>query len=151
MHVLTIPRRLVLAATLALATACSSAPAAAPGSGGAAPDAAGDSRSGPLDDTVHVQLGQTAKADNGRLILGFAARLSDSRCPANVVCVWMGDAAVRVTARVGRTSVERELHTGIEPHSLSVDRYVVTVVGLTPYPGTDAAGPPTVVLRVTRS
>lgn len=132
---------LLAAATLA---ACSGPPAGAPGSGGAAP----------LDATVHIQLGRTGRVDGGRLTLTFAARLSDSRCPANAVCVWQGDAAVRIVARVAAASVDRELHTGVEPHSLAVDRYVVTVVGLTPYPGTELEGQPaaapTVLLRVTR-
>lgn len=144
-------RTLALGSFLTLAIACSSAPAAAPGSTGVPPDPSGEARTGPLDDTLHVELGRTATADNGRLALTFTARLSDSRCPANAVCVWMGDAAVRVSARAGRTTVERDLHTGVEPHSLSVDRYTVTVVGLTPYPGAEASGkPPTVVLRVER-
>jgi hypothetical protein len=103
-----------------------------------------------LDDTLHVALGTRASADNGRLVLTFAARLGDSRCPANVVCVWMGDATVRVVARVGRTTVERDLHTGIEPRALSIGGYVVTVVGLTPYPGTDDRSTPTAILRVVR-
>jgi hypothetical protein len=137
---------------VALAGACSSPPAAS--SAGAAPDAGAESRGTAVDDTLHVQLGRSATADRGRLTLTFLARLSDSRCPANAVCVWMGDAAVRVAARVGGTSVERELHTGVEPHSLSIDRYTVTVVGLLPYPGTAAAEAPSVVptavLRVVR-
>src|SRR5918997_2603753 len=136
-HLFLMRRAIVLTAVLSLATACSSSPAAAPGSGSLPPDAASESRGGPLDDTLHVELGRTVTADNGRLAVTFAARLSDSRCPANVVCVWMGDAAVRISARADRTTVERELHTGIEPHSLSVDRYTVSIVGLTPYPGTD--------------
>jgi hypothetical protein len=140
------PRTLLFAATIAIAAACSSPPAAATGS----PGGASDSRGGPLDDTLHVALGRSATADNGRLVLTFAARLADSRCPANVVCVWEGDATVRVSARVGRTTVERDLHTGVEPRTLSVDGYVVSVVGLTPYPGTDDRGTPTAILRVTR-
>jgi hypothetical protein len=140
-----------LAAVVAvIAAACSSSPAAAPGQGSAPADAAAESRGGPLDDTLHVELGRTTTADNGRLSVRFAARLSDSRCPANVVCVWMGDAVVRIAASAGRTTVERELHTGIEPHSLSVDRYTVTIVGLTPYPGTDDRSTPTVIVRVER-
>jgi hypothetical protein len=87
-------------------------------------------------------------------MLTFVSRGADSRCPADVVCVWMGDASVRIAARTGNTSVERELHTGIEPHSLTAGGYVVTVVGLLPYPGTQAAnapaGTPTVLLRATR-
>ncbi len=133
-----------------MATACSSSPAAAPGSGPLPPDAAPEARGGPLDDTLHVELGRTATADHDRLAVTFAAHLSDSRCPANVVCVWMGDAVVRIGARAGRTTVERELHTGIDPRSLSVDGYTVTVVGLTPYPGTESGGTPTAILRVER-
>ena len=145
-------RLVALGVAIVSAAACSSA--ASPGSGGGAPDAGAEARGASLDDTLHVQLGRSAAADGGRLVLTFAARLSDSRCPANVVCVWMGDAAVRVSARAGRTSAEVDLHTGIEPRSLTVDRYVVTVVGLLPYPGTEAAEAPTVtptvILRVTR-
>lgn len=92
--------------------------------------------------------------DAGRLVLTFVSRGTDSRCPAHVVCVWMGDAAVRIGARAGNTSVERELHTGLDPHSLTVNGYVVTVVGLLPYPGTETperpSATPTVLLRVTR-
>jgi hypothetical protein len=103
---------------------------------------------------LQIALGRRASVDGGRLVLTFVARGADSRCPANVVCVWMGDAAVRVAARVANTSVERELHTGIEPHSFTVNGYVVTVVGLLPYPGTPSAdvpgATPTVLLHVSR-
>jgi hypothetical protein len=149
-YVSSMPKAFVLAAIAAIAAACSSPPAPSPGSGGAARDAAGRSRSGPLDDTLHVAIGRSASADDGRLVLTFTARLSDSRCPANVVCVWMGDAAVRVSARAGRTSIERELHTALEPRSLSLGGYVVTMVGLTPYPGTEDHSTPTALLRVVR-
>jgi hypothetical protein len=144
----------MLSAAVALAAACSSPPAGAPGSGAASPDASTDTRSAALGDTVHIPLGRSASVDGGRLVLTFRARGTDSRCPANVVCVWMGDVAVRIAARAGKASAEAELHTGIEPHSLTLDNYVVTVVGLLPYPGTTApeAPPaaPTVLLRVTR-
>lgn len=145
-------RALCLVVAAALAAACSSAPAT--GSGAATPDAGTESRAGALDDTLRVELGRTVSADRGRLSLTFLARLADSRCPANAVCVWMGDAAVRIGARVGNTAVEREIHTALEPLSLTVDRYTVTVVGLLPYPGTAAADSPgvtpTVLLRVVR-
>jgi hypothetical protein len=141
---------LVLGVALAIAPACSSAPAPAPGSSGAAPDVSSEAHGGPLDDTLHVTLGRSASADKGRLVLTFNARLSDSRCPADVVCVWMGDAAVRISARAGGTSVDRELHTGVEPRSLSIGGYVVTLVGLTPYPGTRDSSTPTAIFRVVK-
>jgi hypothetical protein len=141
---------MLVSAAMAIAAACSSAPAGAPGSTGASPERTGASRTELLDDTLRVALGHSASADGGRLLLTFRARLGDSRCPANVVCVWMGDAGVRVSARTARTSVERELHTALEPLRLSIDGYVVTLVGLTPYPGTEDRGTPTAVLRVVR-
>jgi hypothetical protein len=140
----------LLAVAVAVAAACST-PAPAPGSSGAPST---QTQSASLGDTLHVQLGRSASVDGGRLVLTFVSRGTDSRCPANVVCVWMGDAPVRIAARTRTTSVEGDLHTGIEPHSLTVNNYVVTVVGLVPYPGTAApeapTAAPTVLLRVTR-
>ena len=105
----------------------------------------------PVADTLRVELGKSAAAAGGGVVVMFAARLADSRCPANVTCVWTGDAAVRVVARAGGTSVDRVLHTGLEPQSLTVDRYTVTVVGLLPYPGSGVEGTPAVVLEVRAS
>lgn len=154
MHCDATTRMRILSAAVALAVACSSPPAGAPGSGAASADASTDTRSAALGDTVRIPLGRSASVDGGRLVLTFRARGTDSRCPANVVCVWMGDVAVRIAARAGRTSAEAELHTGIEPHSLTVDNYVVTVVGLLPYPGAEPPGSstaaPTVLLTVAR-
>ena len=141
-------RDVLLAAAGAFIAACSTPPAASPSSGR---DAGSESRAAALDDTVHVVLGRTATADRGRLALTFVRQVSDSRCPANAVCVWMGDAAVRVTARADAATVERELHTSVEPHSLSIGPYTVTIVGLLPYPGPNAPGPVTVILRVVRA
>jgi hypothetical protein len=146
-------RRSGLIVAAACIAACSSPPAAAPGSG-AIPDANAQTKSAALGDTVHIELGRSASVDRGRLLLTFVSRGADSRCPANVVCVWMGDVAVRIAARAGAASVERDLHTGVEPHALTIDGYIVTVVGLLPYPGTESpnapAGSPTVLLRVTK-
>jgi hypothetical protein len=143
----------IVSAAVAIAAACSSPPAAAPGSG-ASPDVSTQTRNGSVGDTLHVPLGRSASVDGGRLVVTFVSRGPDSRCPANVVCVWMGDAAVRIGARIGNTSVERDLHTGVEPHGLSIDGYLVTVVGMLPYPGTEAAeapnAAPTVLVQVTR-
>jgi hypothetical protein len=146
-------RSRILIAAVALTAACASPPAAAPGSGASA-RAAGTQTGASVGDTVHIELGRSAPVDGAQLVLTFVARGADSRCPANVVCVWMGDVPVRIAARAGNTSVERELHTGVEPHSLTIDGYVVTVVGVLPYPGTEAPdappAPPTVLLHVTR-
>jgi hypothetical protein len=133
--------RLILAAFV-VAAACKSQPGPAVGA---------SSQGAPLVDTLRVELGKSAAAAGGRLVATFAAQLGDSRCPANATCVWMGDAAVRIVARVGRTSVDRVVHTGVEPRNLTVDRYTIAVVGLLPYPGTGVKGTPTVLLEVRTS
>ena len=144
-------RSKALTAAVGFTVACSAPPAATPGA--ASPDADAPTQSGSLGDTLHIELGRSASVDGGRLVVKFVSRGADSRCPANVVCVWMGDVAARIAARVGNRTVERELHTGLEPHSLTADAYVVTLVGLLPYPGTEAAevpsARPTALVRVT--
>ena len=91
-------------------------------------------------DTVSIRLGQTVRMDDGRLELTFDARVADSRCPARIVCVWQGDAIVRLGARVaGGERRTVELHSGREPTSVAVDRYTIAFVGLMPYPATEAS------------
>jgi hypothetical protein len=138
---------LLWGATLA-GIGCSSPPAGAPGSGGAAPDASAETRSAALGDTIHIRLGRSASVDNGRLLLTFRSHGADSRCPANVVCVWMGDVVLRVGARAGRSTADAELHTGLEPHTLTIDRYVVKAVGMLPYPGTTPSDSTPIALLV---
>ena len=67
------------------------------------------------DDTLHIPIGATRTADGGRISVRFEARVADSRCPANAVCVWQGDAQIRVAAASGGTTVTGDLHTTLEP------------------------------------
>jgi hypothetical protein len=147
-------RSKILSAAVVLVAGCSSPPAAVPGSRTAARDASTQTPSAALGDTVRIELGKTASVDDGRLTLRFISRGPDSRCPATVVCVWMGDIGVRLGARVDDSSLERELHTGIEPRSFTTSGYTVSLVGVLPYPGTSAAeGPastPMVLVVVSR-
>jgi hypothetical protein len=135
-------RSTILSVLVIFVAACSSPPVAAPGSSAVARDATTQTRSAALGDTVQIGLGKSASIDEGRLAVRFVSRGPDSRCPATVVCVWMGDVAVRVEARVGNSSLERELHTGIEPRSFTTSGYTVSLVGVLPYPGTAAAEDP---------
>jgi hypothetical protein len=133
---------------LAAAAACSSATVSERDA--TTPDAS--VQSGPRTDTISIRLGQSAVADGGRLELKFDARVADSRCPANAVCVWAGDAHVRVTTRVsGGASTTSDLHSLTPPTKLTVDRYSITMIGMTPYPGTGSdADTPVLIARVSR-
>ncbi len=141
----------ILSLAVALMTACSNPPAT--GSVGAPPDVSTDARSAALGDTLEIVLGRSVSVDRSRLVLTFRSHGADSRCPANVTCVWMGDVPVRIAARSGATSADVELHTGIEPRTLTVGPYIVKLVGMLPYPGTTPEGQqttPTAVLVVAR-
>src|SRR5262249_56345924 len=87
-------------------------------------------------DTLEIGLGQSATFDGGRLEIRFEARVSDSRCPANVVCVWQGDAHAKIVTRVaGGAPVTSSLHSTLEPRKGAVDRYTISMVGMAPFPG----------------
>lgn len=123
-------RYLIIASVLAVAGCSASTPPERLGSTAASAQAAS------RGDTISIRLGESAFIDDRRLELRFDARVSDGRCPANANCVWVGDAHVRVTSRVaGGVPKSADLHTGLEPRAITVDRYVVTMVGMTPYPG----------------
>jgi hypothetical protein len=140
-------RPTVFLAALAIAAACTSATTATDATGGDAAEQVG----GKLDDTLNIRLGETRAADGTRISVRFDSRISDSRCPANAVCVWQGDAHVKLTVSVGGQARTAELHTGIEPRRIVVDRYTLSLVGMTPYPGSgDQSATPTAIVRVER-
>ena len=136
----------LLSIVMAAAAACSSAVTTV--RDGTSPDPS--TQSGPRTDTLSIRLGQSVVLDAGRLELKFDTRVADSRCPATAVCVWAGDAHVRLTTRVaGAASTTSDLHSTTEPLKLKVDRYTITMVGMTPYPGAGRdTDTPVVILRV---
>jgi hypothetical protein len=135
----------LLSIAMAAAAACSSAVTTRDGS---SPDAS--TQSGPRTDTLSIRLGQAMVVDAGRLELKFDTRVADSRCPATAVCVWAGDAHVRLTTRVaGAAATTSDLHSTTQPIKLKVDRYTITMVGMTPYPGAGLdTDTPVLILRV---
>jgi hypothetical protein len=100
-------------------------------------------------DTLRIPLGAQADTDNGRIIISFVERGNDSRCPANAVCVWQGDAEVRLRVRVGSNTIVTPLHTTLEPARVTVGGYALQLIGLTPYPGAgDQSGTPIAFVAV---
>ena len=73
----------------------------------------------------------------------FERVVSDSRCPADALCVWAGDAVVRIVlARSTSPSARAELHTapGFE-RSASYPGFEVRLVKVLPYPYSSSAIP----------
>lgn len=106
-----------------------------------------------VDDTLHIALGAERVADGGRLAIRFLERVSDDRCPANAICVWAGDARVRLAVRSGTFSSETVIGMNLEPKAILAAGYRITVAELSPYPGLydeESAPAPAVVVRVVR-
>ena len=86
----------------------------------------------PVDREVILAPGQTAEFSRG-LSVRFVSVIGDSRCPIDVICVWGGDAIVRVHIAAGTGRGDRDLHTG-DMQPVTFDDIEVRLVELTPYP-----------------
>ena len=86
----------------------------------------------PVDREVVLAPGQTAEFDAG-LSVRFVSVTGDSRCPIDAICVWGGDAIVRIHIASGTGRGDRDLHTG-DMQPVSFDSVEVRLVELTPYP-----------------
>jgi len=89
-----------------------------------------------LEMDFQLRVGQSAHVSSENIAVGFTAVTSDSRCGKGEVCVWEGDAAVRIWMQInGGEKEERELHTGSgEPNTASFGGYSIRLVALFPPP-----------------
>jgi hypothetical protein len=104
----------------------------------------------PVGQSFELAPGGTASIA-GAMSVRFDGVTGDSRCPADAICVWGGDAIVHITVLGGGGS-PYELHTG----SMAPVRHgdsTITLVQLVPYPFSGRTIPPgeyRATLRVTR-
>jgi len=89
-----------------------------------------------LDKNFELRVGESALVSDENLQIGFKAVLSDSRCAKGVVCIWEGDAAVRIWLQLaGKAKQERDLHTASrEPNAADYLGYSVRLVAVYPLP-----------------
>ena len=93
-------------------------------------------------DTVEVEPGTVFTLRVGQeAAVGDSLRIrlvgvgDDSRCQRDVVCVWAGDARVRLLINLaGAPEREVELHTSLDPRSTAVGRYMLSLRALLPEP-----------------
>lgn len=87
-----------------------------------------------LGETFVLAPGEQAHPAGTLLTIRFAAVISDSRCPADVVCVTAGDAVVRVEIRAGADSLTvHDLHTA-DANGVALNDLTLALVRLTPHP-----------------
>lgn len=116
------------AATLVLG-ACTTASTGITASGPSASDVIA------VDRDFDLKPGQTARVDGTAITVSFVGVPEDSRCPADVQCVWAGNGAVSlvVTDETGAKSTVI-LNTTLTPRSARVSGYEISFTGLKPEP-----------------
>ena len=92
-----------------------------------------------LNQEFRVTVGQEIEIREEQLTVGFTSLLNDSRCPADVTCVWEGDAEILIQVRQANAEMaEFKLHTNQRfTQAGKYRRYVIQLVALNPYPRTD--------------
>lgn len=84
-----------------------------------------------------LPIGKTAALRGGPTRLTFNQVNGDSRCPANAVCVWEGEAMIEVgISRNGGALETKVMSTSRPNNELVTGNLQIRFVGLAPYPGT---------------
>ena len=88
----------------------------------------------PLNQEFTLAPGQASTVDTTSVRVEFMRVSGDSRCPADAICVWGGDALVHIRVSDG-SSVEYELHTGDQSRAAVTHGGIrLELVNLQPYP-----------------
>ena len=87
----------------------------------------------PLNSEFVLAPGGAALIDGASMTIKFNGVTGDSRCPADAVCVWGGDAIVSLTVTATGGSRDHELHTG-DMRPVKHDDVTIALVQLVPYP-----------------
>lgn len=94
------------------------------------------------EESVKVTIGKTKTADRGKVSIKFISVVEDSRCPMNARCVWAGNAKIKVSVSVGRRRTETvELNSNMQPQTVTVQGYRLTLQDLNPQKGQPANWP----------
>jgi len=97
----------------------------------------------PFGQEFTLAVGESAAVADTGVVLRLQAVADDSRCPADVQCVWEGDALVHVAA-TGPGSVRQayELHAGRGPREAEHEGLRIRLVRLDPPARSDRAPRP---------
>jgi hypothetical protein len=89
-----------------------------------------------LDSEFVIQVNQSAQIKSEDITVTFLNVTADSRCPADVMCVWMGQADIEVLVQKGDEESTISLSIGGEstPEESIFDMYLIQLIELAPYP-----------------
>ena len=85
-------------------------------------------------ESVKVQVNKERVTPKSKVTIRFVELVEDSRCPADVNCVWAGNAKIKVRISKNGRSHDVTMDTN-GPNSVTVaEGYSIKFVGLTPSP-----------------
>jgi hypothetical protein len=89
----------------------------------------------PLNRQFTLAPGEATAIDSTNLRVQFIRVLGDSRCPADAICIWVGDATVHVRVFEDAATSDYDLHTANSEQSTIEHRGTrISLVQLQPYP-----------------
>jgi hypothetical protein len=92
-------------------------------------------RSAAIGDRVTLRVAESVTIEPRNVVLQFSEVVADSRCPADVVCVWEGDAEVSIRAvAADGTSSDLRLHTKGDAEAAPFAGLALRIVALEPVP-----------------
>lgn len=86
-----------------------------------------------LGEEIEIKFGEQVTIPSEGIRVAFSALLGDSRCPADVTCVWAGNA--EVTVQLNDEGIDLNTNPGPErPTQGTISGYTIELVALDPYP-----------------
>jgi hypothetical protein len=88
----------------------------------------------PLNRAFTLDVGQTVSVDDAELSIKFVRVTEDSRCPANVQCIWAGNGQIEIEARDDGQPNKLSLNTMEGVKEVVVGLYRIQLLALDPSP-----------------
>lgn len=93
----------------------------------------------PVGQDFVLEVGQAVLVEAAGFGVTFVAVTEDSRCPADVTCVWAGNAVVELkVSMTDAPDTTVTLNTDLEPKSMTIGQHALRLVALAPAPRSDA-------------
>jgi hypothetical protein len=91
----------------------------------------------PQDKAVTVKVAEEKVVPGTQIKVKFIELLEDARCPADVNCVWAGNAKIKLHFSKGSDDEIAELNTGVKPQTFEFGGYSFKITRLIPHPRTN--------------
>ena len=112
-------------------------------SGGSGPTGSGNPA--PTAQSLSLRVGEIGTLPGTPITIAFHEVTEDSRCPANAVCVWEGNAQVALTLASPGGRLDGRLNTRTDPTRIAFGGASIAIVSLVPYPTGEEIDPGTYV------